>query len=82
MWIFCSNCNTHTIRSSFVAGTSALPVYLVLPAGAYRGQSINFIKEDDRRPHQVGLTQKHVHTLNKNYHVQQTCGLKQQKPGV
>lgn len=32
-----------------------LPVYLVLPAGANRSQTINLIKENNGWPHQVSL---------------------------
>lgn len=62
----------------FAEVRSALPVNLILPAGAHGGQSINFIKKDDRRPHQVGLqAQKYVQTLSKNSQVQLTGGVKQ-----
>lgn len=38
-----------------VTTTLALPVYLVLPAGANRSQTINLIKENNGWPHQVSL---------------------------
>lgn len=43
------------LKFDYVMFQFNLPVYLILPAGPHRGQSINLIKEDNRRPHQVSL---------------------------
>lgn len=42
----------------------ALPVYLVLPAGANRSQTIDLIEENNWWPHQVSLWEKKKENKN------------------
>lgn len=62
------------LKFDYVMFRFALPVYLILPTGPYRGQSINLIKEDYRRPHQVSLKNTHMGS-NHSAHSKKTLKL-------
>lgn len=57
-----------------VTTTLALPVYLVLPAGANRSQTINLIEENNGWPHQISLI-KNIHKTK----TKTLCLLKKEK---
>ena len=64
-----SKCNltlehSHTVFDMKVTTTQALPVYLILSAGANRSQTIDLIKENDGWPHQVSLIENKHETNN------------------